>query len=496
MAAVHTRFTARSRLPPALRHQKDQQEPRGRPTAALHPAVAALGAAALCSAAAAVIYYQFPSGGREIEQLGERLARSEARERSARAEARSSARQAKASVAELATTARKLAGAMQALAEAQADAAAARRQAWEAASEARSLASQLKASQSEAQRLCQALRLAQAGGGRAVPLPGALPGQPPPAAVAYVGGRELKPADARMLPPGVDVRFFGSPQDMGRGELKRLLDCIKAGGVDHVYMLTRFNGHSARAHAGAGRGWCGGKRRRPNHRPFEPSRAPPSTTPPLRQRLLVMPRPNTTLLLTEWVSLPPTPPRSAPRRHHKDDPRRVQEAGNPGVPAGLVAARAAQGGGRGARALVVNPFQGGGGPGKVPPQSYPRKWITRHGGQVGWGSAVGPQTAELLSASGRARTGSDMKTKGGGTAGVGTAVDHAKRCWRGTGGARCGHGRPGSSRIRQRAAQSWAREITHLMESAQGRGEGQSTWGRLRAAAKCITRDWGRRLAL
>lgn len=42
----------------------------------------------------------------------------------------------------------------------------------------------------------------------------------------------------------LQVRFFGSPRDTGRGELQRLEAAIKAGTIDEVYMPTRWNSHT------------------------------------------------------------------------------------------------------------------------------------------------------------------------------------------------------------------------------------------------------------
>jgi hypothetical protein len=39
------------------------------------------------------------------------------------------------------------------------------------------------------------------------------------------------------------VRFFGSGKDTGQGDMNRLAACIKAGSIDEVYMITRWNGH-------------------------------------------------------------------------------------------------------------------------------------------------------------------------------------------------------------------------------------------------------------
>lgn len=44
------------------------------------------------------------------------------------------------------------------------------------------------------------------------------------------------------------VRFYGSPRDAGSGQLKSLEQALKAGSIDEVYMLTRWNGHGTTKH--------------------------------------------------------------------------------------------------------------------------------------------------------------------------------------------------------------------------------------------------------
>ena len=39
------------------------------------------------------------------------------------------------------------------------------------------------------------------------------------------------------------MRFFGSGKDTGQGDIRRLEACIRAGSIDEVYMITRWNGH-------------------------------------------------------------------------------------------------------------------------------------------------------------------------------------------------------------------------------------------------------------
>lgn len=42
----------------------------------------------------------------------------------------------------------------------------------------------------------------------------------------------------------VQLRFYGGVKDVGTGDLRRLRDAIKAGSIDEVYMLIRWNGHT------------------------------------------------------------------------------------------------------------------------------------------------------------------------------------------------------------------------------------------------------------
>lgn len=41
------------------------------------------------------------------------------------------------------------------------------------------------------------------------------------------------------------MRYFGSAHDVGRGELVRLEQALRAGGIGRVIIRTRWNGHSA-----------------------------------------------------------------------------------------------------------------------------------------------------------------------------------------------------------------------------------------------------------
>ncbi|KAI8470957.1 MAG: hypothetical protein J3K34DRAFT_508523 [Monoraphidium minutum] len=226
------------------------------PCASLHPAAAA----ALAALAGAAAWSLLRRGRQLLEARQEaaalRAALSErdlqlaaAAEAGARAERRHASK-ASRQAARLQSAQQELEEAARKLDCAAADCGALRRQLWAAQSEARALGARLEAAEAEVEALRKAAAAAAAGGPGAAgaqrpqPLPGALPGQRAPATVAFVGGKSLKAADARMLPQGAAVRFFGSPRDMGQGELRRLEAALKAGGIDQVYMITRFNGHS------------------------------------------------------------------------------------------------------------------------------------------------------------------------------------------------------------------------------------------------------------
>jgi len=60
--------------------------------------------------------------------------------------------------------------------------------------------------------------------------------------VAVLGGDGRS---ARHHPAEADVRVFRSTHYGGNGQLRSLLDSIKAGNVDRVVILTRWLGHSA-----------------------------------------------------------------------------------------------------------------------------------------------------------------------------------------------------------------------------------------------------------
>ena len=51
-------------------------------------------------------------------------------------------------------------------------------------------------------------------------------------------------------PPGCATgraRYLGSAHDVGRGELVRLEQALRAGGIDRVIIRTRWNSHTATA---------------------------------------------------------------------------------------------------------------------------------------------------------------------------------------------------------------------------------------------------------
>ena len=63
-----------------------------------------------------------------------------------------------------------------------------------------------------------------------------------PARVAVFGG------DSRQLERWSELGstvFFRAQRSGGNGELRRLESALRAGSIDHVAILTRWNGHSA-----------------------------------------------------------------------------------------------------------------------------------------------------------------------------------------------------------------------------------------------------------
>lgn len=67
-----------------------------------------------------------------------------------------------------------------------------------------------------------------------------------PARVAVLGG-DGRRADA--WAPGEEVRIFRGRRYGGNGELKRLERSMRAGSVDRLVVLARWNGHSATTYA-------------------------------------------------------------------------------------------------------------------------------------------------------------------------------------------------------------------------------------------------------
>jgi hypothetical protein len=61
--------------------------------------------------------------------------------------------------------------------------------------------------------------------------------------VAVVGGR----GGADTERAGTRVRHYGSPKDVGHGELVRLEHALRSGGIDQVVLRTRWNAHTVTA---------------------------------------------------------------------------------------------------------------------------------------------------------------------------------------------------------------------------------------------------------
>lgn len=45
------------------------------------------------------------------------------------------------------------------------------------------------------------------------------------------------------IPANANARYFAAAGDGGNGEARRLVTAIRAGTIDHVYILTRWNSH-------------------------------------------------------------------------------------------------------------------------------------------------------------------------------------------------------------------------------------------------------------
>ena len=62
----------------------------------------------------------------------------------------------------------------------------------------------------------------------------------PRARVAVLGGDGRPHAH---VPTGCEVRYFAAAGDGGNGEARRLASALRAGTVDQVIILTRWNSH-------------------------------------------------------------------------------------------------------------------------------------------------------------------------------------------------------------------------------------------------------------
>jgi len=59
--------------------------------------------------------------------------------------------------------------------------------------------------------------------------------------IAVLGGsRRALPK----IPAGLDVRHFKGLRDGGNGELRRLVRALKAGKIERLFLLARWNSHS------------------------------------------------------------------------------------------------------------------------------------------------------------------------------------------------------------------------------------------------------------
>ena len=63
--------------------------------------------------------------------------------------------------------------------------------------------------------------------------------------IAVLGGDGRLPEKVRPhIPDGATVRHFLSARNKGDGEANRLMDALRAHGIDCVLILARWNGHS------------------------------------------------------------------------------------------------------------------------------------------------------------------------------------------------------------------------------------------------------------
>ena len=61
--------------------------------------------------------------------------------------------------------------------------------------------------------------------------------------IAVVGGRGGPDTERE----GARVRYYGTPKDVGHGELVRLEQALRSGGIDRVVLRTRWNAHTVTA---------------------------------------------------------------------------------------------------------------------------------------------------------------------------------------------------------------------------------------------------------
>ena len=65
-----------------------------------------------------------------------------------------------------------------------------------------------------------------------------------PVQIAVLGGDGRLPSKVRShIPEGARLRQFASPKDGGQGEARDLEQALHKGGIDRVWILTRWNSH-------------------------------------------------------------------------------------------------------------------------------------------------------------------------------------------------------------------------------------------------------------
>lgn len=65
--------------------------------------------------------------------------------------------------------------------------------------------------------------------------------QPSPRTRIAVLGGDGRPHSR--IPTDAEVRYFAAAGDGGNGEARRLVSALRAGTLDHVYILARWNSH-------------------------------------------------------------------------------------------------------------------------------------------------------------------------------------------------------------------------------------------------------------